>query len=922
MNNALLAPKRKARRWIMCLGLLWMTIPGFAQNRIEYFWNTDPGIGKATALVGQDGIIEGEIPTDHLSIGTNLLGIRVLNGAYASSTWLKMIFNSLPLAGNARLEYFWDNDPGCGKATFYPSSFDNDETVVDMSLLTDSLSIGMHMLGLRIGYGEVWSATYKHLVAVSPKNGSIDRLEYFWDSDPGCGKAVPHPVATDGEIAIVNLSLLTDTLSGGMHMLGIRSGNGVNWSQTYRQFIAIAPNGGVVDGIEYFWDDDPGLGKATHYPLTNKGSEVTASFSLLTDGLSRGVHVLGIRSYCGGWSPTLRKTVVVGADDNPVEAVEYFWDDDPGYGKATPLSFEGEQVAVVNEEIPVPETYGNHVLVIRAKSGGYWGTPLVQNICVNAMPDFSLPKDTVCCGEEFLIQNLTIGATEQTTYAWDMDGDGKSDITGGDNFTYTYDEAGEYMISLAVKTVGDCETTCTKSIVVLDTSVPSVVLEALSNKNCAGDTICFVAQSHAAGYQPQYEWLINGKIVKTGLSDTLLVDTLSDGAEVQVRVYSSNPCSQVDVAESAVIPIHIEELPEVSLGAFFPVYTTEKAFVLEGGVPSGGTYYVDGKEAVSFNPQEYGPGSYLITYRYTEPAGCTNEVVQRLEVRTPGEHSLLKGDVNKDETVDILDVLCTIDLIYGRIFPTWNNATADINEDGVIDVSDVVGIVGIILGKENDKTLETVSRSVMKENRLEWDDAFVSAGAEDVDLIFEVDGNEQVSGIQFDVVLPEGVELKSATEGLTVGRCINAEGNIFRLLAYSADLNSLNGKYTVKASLPVNLSEGIYHIQPEQSIMSGSDMHKIIHQINGGKLIVGHPTNIGGISKDGIILSVEQTGLNVRNACDCTLMVTDMSGRFVMATEIGSDNQSIILPNGLMSGTYVAEIHTGEQTVRLKFIWK
>ena len=765
-----------------------------------------------------------------------------------------------------------------------------------------------------------WSPTYRHLIAIAPQGGQVDRIEYFWDSDPGLGQAVPYTVASDGQTAIVNLSVLTDTLSGGMHLLGIRAGNGLNWSQTFRQIIAVAPQGGIVDGVEYFWDEDPGIGQATHYPLTEKDDEVSVSFSVLTEGLSRGVHVLGIRSHSGGWSPTLKKTVVIGAEDNPVEAVEYFWDDDPGYGKATPLSFEGGQVAVVNEEIPAPKAYGNHVLVIRAKAGGLWGTPLLQYLCVNAMPDFSLPKDTVCRGEEITIKNLTTGATEQTTYAWDMDGNGKVDATGGDDFTYTYDKAGEYMVTLAVKTVGDCETTCTRPIVVLDTSVPSVNLTASTQKGCTGDTVCFVAKARNAGTRPEYEWLINGETVVSGLSDTLQTDTLSNGAKVQVRVYSSNPCSQVEVVESSVITIRMEALPEVTLAPFFPVYTTEDAFALEGGTPSGGTYYVDGQESTVFNPQEYGPGVYLVSYRYKNPSGCVGEAVQRVEVREPGEHSLLKGDVNKDEEVDILDILCAIDLIYGRTFPTWNKATADLNGDGVIDVSDVVGIVGIILGQENDESHKPVSRTVGN-NRLDADDAFVPDGTDMVDLTFKLYGNAPVSGMQFDVALPEGVELKSATEGLIVGKKANRTDNVYTLLAYSGNLEKLDGKFMVKASLPVNLPEGIYDIMPERSVMSGSDMRKIAHLTKGGKLHVGNLSDINDVSKEHATLRVEPTGLDVRHAAGSTLVITDMEGRFVMAAEIDGDSYFVPLSDR-MSGVYIAEVRDGKESVRLKFIWK
>ena len=846
MNNTLRAPMRKIRRWIMCLSFMWATLLQ-AQNRIEYFWNTDPGIGRGNILIGNNETFTAEIPTNDLPIGVNLLGIRALEGEYASPTLLRMVFNALPFGeDNTKLEYFWDEDPGIGSATPYPIALGNATTVLNMSLVTSDIPAGIHTLGLRLGYGNIWTPTVHNLVAILPQNGKVDRIEYFWDEDPGIGQAIPYAVETDEETVLVDMSILTDTLSGGMHLLGMRIGNGVSWSQTYTHLVGIAPNGGAI------------------------------------------------------------------------EAVEYFWDEDPGYGKAIPLNFQTGEFAIVNEEIPVPEDYGSHVLVIRAKSSGIWGSSLVQNICVNAAPDFTLAKDTVCCGEEIAIINLTTGATDETVYEWDMDGDGEPDMVGGEDLAYAYDEAGEYMVTLSVKTVGECEATCSKPIVVLGTSALSVSLRASSREVCDGDTMCFVAKALDAGLNPEFEWLVNGEIVAYGESDMLQTNTLTDGSQVQVRVYSSNPCSEVDMAESAILTINVKPLPEVAIEPYFPVYTTESAFVLDGGYPSGGIYYVDGEEATYFDPQERGPGIYLITYCYEAPSGCRNMATQRMEVREANEHSLQKGDVNKDEKVDTLDIRCAIDLIYEHISPTWNKTTADINEDDDIDVRDVVGIAGIILG---DDDVESSADTQYSENSLIIEDAFVPIGTSTVDLTFELNNKDVVSGVQFDMLLPEGVDLESCTEGLMVGKKLNATNNVYTFLAYSEDLESLSGQFAVKATLPINLLEGVYDLIPENCIMSGPDMSALNHQIKGGKFCVGINTGIEPAFDEGITIQVGRNGLNVLHAVNGTLAITDMLGRFLLATEIDSDVQFVPL-SGLVAGAYVAEVRVGEKIVRLKFIWK
>ena len=59
----------------------------------------------------------------------------------------------------------------------------------------------------------------------------------------------------------------------------------------------------------------------------------------------------------------------------------------------------------------------------------------------------------------------------------------------------------------------------------------------------------------------------------------------------------------------------------------------------------------------------------------------------------------LRGDVNNDGTVDISDVLATVDFVLGRANGEFNLQAADVFADGAIDISDVLGIVDIILGR-------------------------------------------------------------------------------------------------------------------------------------------------------------------------------------------------------------------------------
>ena len=59
----------------------------------------------------------------------------------------------------------------------------------------------------------------------------------------------------------------------------------------------------------------------------------------------------------------------------------------------------------------------------------------------------------------------------------------------------------------------------------------------------------------------------------------------------------------------------------------------------------------------------------------------------------------LRGDVNSDGTVDISDVLTTVDYILGKDCQVFDRDNADVVQDGEINISDVLEIVNVILGK-------------------------------------------------------------------------------------------------------------------------------------------------------------------------------------------------------------------------------
>jgi hypothetical protein len=71
----------------------------------------------------------------------------------------------------------------------------------------------------------------------------------------------------------------------------------------------------------------------------------------------------------------------------------------------------------------------------------------------------------------------------------------------------------------------------------------------------------------------------------------------------------------------------------VSLNPFSPVCVTDPAFVLSGGSPQYGIYYINGQQASVFNPATRGTGIHTITYVWEdEDTGCSGQATQQITV--------------------------------------------------------------------------------------------------------------------------------------------------------------------------------------------------------------------------------------------------------------------------------------------------
>ncbi|MCB0761095.1 MAG: hypothetical protein KDC12_06180 [Flavobacteriales bacterium] len=282
-------------------------------DQFEYFWDSDPGVGLATAVsIPPGSTLDANIPisTAGLSEGTHQLGTRVkLQGGSWGITRTNLVY----VRHINQAEYFWDADPGVGNGT--PVTLNTTDLNIDTDLAVSSAGIsgGKHQLGIRIkGADGAWSPVRWTTVHVQ---GEFYEGEYFWDTDPGVGNGVAFTLSSEFQFMDQSISVDNTGLTSGLHKLymRVRTKNG-SFGTTYERSIYIAR---TIVGGEYFWDTDPGVGNGEPLNTLNAGTTAQTCDVVSTVGIAPGEHYLYVRTVSDDnvWSVPSRIQMTVTPND-------------------------------------------------------------------------------------------------------------------------------------------------------------------------------------------------------------------------------------------------------------------------------------------------------------------------------------------------------------------------------------------------------------------------------------------------------------------------------------------------------------------------------------------------------------------------------------------------------------------------------
>ncbi len=234
---------------------------------------------------------------------------------------------------------------------------------------------------------KIFASIYAIAIAMSSAFAEVITTEYFFDEDPGFGKGFKAGVTTNGTI---KFKARVRNLNNGFHTLYVRGKNYDGWSHCVAIPVTMFEKSAEIVGSEYFFDEDPGLGKGK---FVETSIDATAAIVINESDLSKmkhGFHELYSRALTNDhrWTSEFSTPYVYLPIVGQMKRAEFYIDKDPGEGNAKAASVFGSNVGFQINTGSMRE--GNHTLYIRTQDqSGNWnvdyGIPFVYSYATGSI---------------------------------------------------------------------------------------------------------------------------------------------------------------------------------------------------------------------------------------------------------------------------------------------------------------------------------------------------------------------------------------------------------------------------------------------------------------------------------------------------------------------------------------------------------
>ncbi|MBK9255785.1 MAG: PKD domain-containing protein [Saprospiraceae bacterium] len=348
---------------------------------------------------------------------------------------------------------------------------------------------------------------------ISNLGDDLVAVEYFIGyTDPGPGNGTPLLPSLAGEEVSSYWDIPVSALSFGPNRLNVRVKRASGfWGMPtslliYKPDIPEPLQAGNIKKMEYFFDTDPGPGKAFPLTVAPPVSNVDDDYLIDFAGLTPGLHKLTVRAAneLNEWG--IEKTISV-LIDNPLPPIdineyplvsgEYFFNSDPGEGKGNSFSMNPAQSINIKRlaELAMLNP-GNHKVGIRVKDlSGAWSTSQYVNFtvttpsCTLPIADFTYTQANA--GAEMLFTAQNTGTEVGTTYVWDVMANGTTDYIT-ENMAHTFSTPGVYDVLYKADNGSGCFNMKLKQVIVGPLLDNTIQLNGPS-EFCSGGSVTLTA---------------------------------------------------------------------------------------------------------------------------------------------------------------------------------------------------------------------------------------------------------------------------------------------------------------------------------------------------------------------------------------------------------------------------------------------
>lgn len=258
---------------------------------------------------------------------------------------------------------------------------------------------------------------------------NINRVEYYFDSDPGFGNGISIPVTAAPDLTL-DFTIPLNSVSEGFHLLYVRAKSNGLWSIPISKPVFVQRNTQTtpttnLQTLEYFFDTDPGFGNGIQISISGTAIDQLSIIDLST--LPSGFHILYIRSQDqnGGWSLPYAKPFYATVSGTNVVAIEYYFDDGTTqtptrtYSSFTPGKDVTIDFAATLDGLLPNTTYTIHLTAINAD--GQRSTEITHVFTTPAIIcDPLIPPVTTGASrcESGIVTLTATGATATQSYNW------------------------------------------------------------------------------------------------------------------------------------------------------------------------------------------------------------------------------------------------------------------------------------------------------------------------------------------------------------------------------------------------------------------------------------------------------------------------------------------------------------------------